>query len=270
MRGPLNCSTIATAKNRRTEFWRNVDDFEQRCFKQNIDPSLKEVYRRSWALYYPIHVTHRISLPIVRMLAKTAVTPNQITFLSYVLGLLSGAVFLTADSGAAVLAGALLLEANYVLDAVDGQLARAKSAGSKAGAFLDEWGNFLVAPFVVWCIGLRFGPEDVYPWPAFLAAYAILSLPLIEMVIDRAFTDRKKITSRVLEAGAGPKGSPAKRIYSLLYRSCTMPVVMNFVTIASLLTLAGVEPALKVLVCYYAAAGTLVWIAKIVRVTLSK
>ena len=128
----------------------------------------------------------------------------------------------------------------------------------------------------MWCISLGTFPKGAMPWLALLAGYAVLSVPLIEVIADRWFTDRKGLSSRVSESITETKPSPAKLIYSLLYRSCTMPVVMNLVTLASLLMLFGVKlpipdfSLLRALVCYYAVVGTGVWITKVIKVAWSE
>lgn len=252
-----------------------MDPLEKRCYKQNIDPSLKEVYRKSWATYYPLHVTHKISLPIVRLLLKTRVTPNHVTVLSCLSGLVAGLLFLTASSKIMLLLSAFFFEFYYVLDSVDGQLARARNVSSRGGGFFDEWGNFFVTPFVVCCIGLNFAPKIAFPWPILLASYAVLSIPLIEIVIDRWFPNRKKTGVQISET-APKKSNPLKLIYSLLYRSCTMPVVMNLTTLAVLLMWMGFEfpihnlSPLGALTCYYATVGTAVWITKVMKVAWSE
>ena len=253
-----------------------MDILEQRCFKQNVDPSLKEVYRKSWATYYPIYVTHKISLLIVRLLLQTSVTPNQITVLSCVSGIVAGLLFLKASFPPLAFIGALFFELYYIFDAVDGQLARARKVGSRGGGFFDEWGNFLIPPFVVCCIGLGVAPNTVFPWLALLAGYTVLSVPLIEVIADRWFTDRKGLSSRVSESITEAKLNLPKLVYSLLYRSCTMPVVMNLVTLSSLFMLLGFKfpilnfSLLGILVCYYAIVGTGVWITKVIKVAWSE
>jgi len=170
---------------------------------------------------------------------------------------------------------AVFFELYYIFDAVDGQLARARNVGSKGGAFFDEWGNFLVPPFVICSIGLNFASAVAFPWAAILAAYTVLSIPLIEVVLDRWFADKRKVSEQVSSASASEKQSPVRLLYSLLYRSCTMPVVMNLVSIATVLTLFGVKfplgnlSLLGLLVCYYATVGTGVWMSKVVKVAQS-
>jgi hypothetical protein len=230
------------------------------CFKQNVSPELYGHYRRSWATYYPIYVTHKISIRLVWLLVRTPVLPVHVTFLSYFFGFGAGLFFLKADLPLTFFTGALALEIFYILDAVDGQLARAKGVSSKGGALLDEWGNFLVAPFVVFCIGMNRLIES--PWFAALASYSILAIPLIDILKDRHYS-----MESIMKKGYSwqqPGFSLPSQLYSLLYRSCTMPVIMNLVTLLSVLSLFNVISlkSLSFLISYYAIVGAAVWILK--------
>ncbi|MFI6598114.1 CDP-alcohol phosphatidyltransferase family protein [Nonomuraea sp. NPDC050536] len=73
---------------------------------------------------------------LVRLLARTPVTPNQITWVAFLLGLGSAGCFLGADRPWLV-AGAVLYHLSFVLDCVDGKIARLKGTGTVLGGWLD-------------------------------------------------------------------------------------------------------------------------------------
>ncbi|MBI4971900.1 MAG: CDP-alcohol phosphatidyltransferase family protein [Candidatus Omnitrophica bacterium] len=70
------------------------------------------------------------------LIAKTSLTPNQITILSMSSGILSG-IFLSLGSYEAGLWGVLFYELACLLDNVDGEIARLKNLKSEFGAKLD-------------------------------------------------------------------------------------------------------------------------------------
>ena len=84
---------------------------------------------------------------LVRILYPTPITPNQITFLSLVLGLLSAGFYFSGKPDALVW-GAVFLYGKVILDNVDGNLARARGASSRFGRFLDSLADFLVTVLV--------------------------------------------------------------------------------------------------------------------------
>jgi phosphatidylglycerophosphate synthase len=90
---------------------------------------------------------------VVRMLYPTPITPNQITFLSLVFGLLSAGLYVSGRPDALVW-GAVFLYGKVFLDNVDGNLARVRGTSSRFGRFLDSLADFLVTVLVY--IGISF------------------------------------------------------------------------------------------------------------------
>ena len=78
-----------------------------------------------------------------RLLVHTAVTPNQVSVGSTVIGLISAALFAMGTAGTA-LAGALCLQLSAIVDCVDGDLARALYKQSALGKWLDIGGDQVV------------------------------------------------------------------------------------------------------------------------------
>jgi hypothetical protein len=74
---------------------------------------------------------------IARFCARRGWTPNQMTSVSMVIGLLAATAFALGSRGG-MIAGAVLLQAAFTIDCVDGQLARYTRTFSKLGAWLDS------------------------------------------------------------------------------------------------------------------------------------
>src|SRR5258707_5002148 len=88
-------------------------------------------------------------------LARTRVTPNQVTLATLVV-FAAGAAMLALRPGRGALVGAAaILELSYVLDCVDGQLARWKGTSSPVGAHLDFLMDEIKAFVLVAAVALR-------------------------------------------------------------------------------------------------------------------
>jgi hypothetical protein len=74
---------------------------------------------------------------VARWAARRGLTPNQVTTVSMLLGLLAAAAFATGERWGLV-AGAVLLQVSFMTDCVDGQLARYTRRFSTLGAWLDS------------------------------------------------------------------------------------------------------------------------------------
>ena len=86
--------------------------------------------------YISEYFNRTVSRPISMLLARTPITPNQISVASFLLGLL-GAAFLALANPSWWIAGGLVIQAASILDGCDGEVARLKRRESARGAWLD-------------------------------------------------------------------------------------------------------------------------------------
>ncbi len=84
--------------------------------------------------YISRHINRKLSEPMARLLAKTRVTPNQITWASFSIALLSFISFIFGQN----IAAGLLVQLSSIVDGIDGSLARRKGMTSEFGGFLDS------------------------------------------------------------------------------------------------------------------------------------
>jgi phosphatidylglycerophosphate synthase len=88
-------------------------------------------------------------------LARTGVTPNQVTLATLAV-FVAGALIMALRPGhGALVWGVAILELSYVLDCVDGQLARLKGTSSPVGAHLDFLMDELKAFVLVAAVAVR-------------------------------------------------------------------------------------------------------------------
>jgi phosphatidylglycerophosphate synthase len=114
---------------------------------------------------------------VVRVLYATPVTPNQVTLASIAVGA-AAAICLAGGTAGATALGGLLVTAKDILDAADGQLARAKQMFSRGGRFLDSIGDMLVnaALFAGIATALSAGQPAWWITPGCLLAFLGISL----------------------------------------------------------------------------------------------
>lgn len=92
---------------------------------------------------------------ILYFIRDTGITPNQVTILSLIVGIAGSAVHLSVLSWAGLLLGGALFMLAHVLDALDGQLARLKKAGSALGMHFDFFIDEIKAYLMYVALGLR-------------------------------------------------------------------------------------------------------------------
>ncbi|MFD9859619.1 CDP-alcohol phosphatidyltransferase family protein [Streptomyces alboflavus] len=103
-------------------------------------PPLAEVRRitqKKRDAWWTVILVDPLATPLVRLTARyTRITPNQITWGAFVLGLVSSVFFAFGDWQWLVL-GAVIYHFSFVLDCMDGKVARLTGQGSVFGAWLD-------------------------------------------------------------------------------------------------------------------------------------
>ncbi|GHH68390.1 hypothetical protein GCM10017673_16960 [Streptosporangium violaceochromogenes] len=152
---------------------------------------------------------------VVRVAARLGLTPNAVTGASAGLALLA-AIWFSAGTRPAQLAGAALLYLSFVLDCVDGQLARYTGAFSPLGAWLDAIFD-RVKEYVVYvglAVGYTSGLSDAGGGPdgVWALAVAAMILQALRHTLDFSYAGaRADAVARRLTrtADSGAPGVPA-------------------------------------------------------------
>ncbi|MFG3281768.1 CDP-alcohol phosphatidyltransferase family protein [Streptomyces sp. NPDC048111] len=152
-----------------------------------------------------------ISLRITRVLVTTKVTPNQLTYLMTLSGVLAAPALLVPGVWGAVL-GVIAVQGYLLLDCVDGEVARWKKQFSLSGVYLDRVGAYLCDAAVLVGFGLRaadlWGPGRIDWLWAFLGTLAALGAILIKAETDLVGVARHQGgLPPVKDAAATPRSS---------------------------------------------------------------
>jgi phosphatidylglycerophosphate synthase len=103
--------------------------------------------------FWAWHFARRLSIYLTLVLAKTAITPNQVTVVGIWSGVVGGILW-GAGTHQSFLLGCVCLQMMYLLDCVDGELARIKNLQSPKGAYLDLLGHYLVDYCMIMGMGI--------------------------------------------------------------------------------------------------------------------
>lgn len=170
-------------------------------------PDLAEVRRitqKKRDAWWTVLLVDPVATPLVRLTAKyTRITPNQLTWGAFLLGLASAACFAVGDWSWLV-AGAVVYHLSFVLDCMDGKVARLTGQGSLFGAWLDfVFDRIRVAVCAVALMAGQYQRTDdeLYIW---LAA-AVIGLDALRYInsletFKIRHSMRKQIKARLREA----------------------------------------------------------------------
>jgi phosphatidylglycerophosphate synthase len=208
--------------------------------------SLKELNQKCQKPHYKTvgnwmvrNILRDAALPITWALLHTKVTANQITLLSLLVGLLGIAMFSTVST-LTFLLGTLLLQLWYLLDHVDGQLARYHQTASITGRFFDFLTHHIIHVAIFFALGVYMfnvtGNVMFMIW-GFVLSLFMMSFNLIHDAKSKAFVEHmlKHETIKIFERTKSE--SEAKQTYNLLrlvfswiHKCCEIHVLMNVLT----------------------------------------
>jgi CDP-diacylglycerol--glycerol-3-phosphate 3-phosphatidyltransferase len=135
-------------------------------------------------------LAYYLTMPAVHLLAKTPVTPNQLSVFGFLLSIVTAVLI---AFGGQFIAGFVMLFSGY-FDIIDGALARQKGQSSRFGAVLDSTLDRVSESVIL--VGILmlfiFGREQALfslidrEWAVFLVGLALLSFPLVSHVRAKA------------------------------------------------------------------------------------
>ena len=100
------------------------------------------IFMRRWSPY------------LTRLLIRTPITPNGVTWLMILAGVLAAGALTLPGVGWAVVAF-LLIQLQLLLDCSDGEVARWRGVSSPAGIYLDRVGHYLTESLLPIALGIR-------------------------------------------------------------------------------------------------------------------
>jgi phosphatidylglycerophosphate synthase len=175
--------------------------------------SVAEVYRKTRKtpdLFWNTYVCRPVAAVVVYALRDTRVTPNQVTLVAFVVAAVSAAMLIGLDGYLGALAAVIVFELSYVLDCVDGMLARYRGIQSTSGHLLDFLMDEIKAFMILAAVAVRLYRDHAADWYLLLGIGGLVCLAT--GIAITTFQRRPEI--------AGPAkptaGAPARR--SLLGR----------------------------------------------------
>jgi len=144
-------------------------------------------------------VDRKLSWRLSLRLARTAITPNQVTIANTIVGLACGWMFAMPGYGTR-LAAAILFLISITIDGVDGELARLKMTETNFGGKLDVVTDNIVhvAVFIGIYVGCyRASGSNAYLW---LTLLVLGGFGLCSYATFRAFSLRGEVAEKWLEA----------------------------------------------------------------------
>ena len=134
------------------------------------------------------YVNRKLSGVLTRFFLKAGLSPNVITIVSMVIGLIAAGFFATGSYELGII-GALLFQLSVIIDCCDGEVARLTFAESRFGQELDIWADNVVHMAIfsgIACGAYLHGPWQGTALPLVLGALIVTANGLSLWLVNRA------------------------------------------------------------------------------------
>ena len=139
------------------------------------------------------HLNRRAAALLVKAVYRTRITPNQLTWVSAIVGVISGALFAQGEPAAFVAAG-IAAQLSSIIDGADGMLARARGQCSSYGSHLDLFLDRVI-DFSIFA-GIALGASRHFQAPLLLTlgllATGLYQLQIILFYLTKSFLNSEE------------------------------------------------------------------------------
>lgn len=194
------------------------------------------------------HITREMAIPITWLVLHTPLSANAITLISILISF-AGMLFLACPHKVIFFIGALLFQLWYLLDHVDGQVARYRKQSSLTGLYFDFLSHYVVHSLLFFGLSLHAYFSTRFLIMLFLGFLGSFGFALLQTFFDckyRAYYVGLKNSHgksfRVRQSKAEVReleqmSDRTRQLFARAYKVCEIHVFMNLVGLVAILNL---------------------------------
>ena len=138
-----------------------------------------------WSRVFATPAAYRILLVVADW---RWITPNRLTLLSLATAMVA-CLLITTGGEVKLLIAAAAIQVSYILDCMDGQLARYRHASSRFGAFADKWSDYVKFPAILVALTVDAFHRDPSLTPVMVGFAAVLLVGYLPYLKSLASTE---------------------------------------------------------------------------------
>ncbi len=209
-------------------------------------------------------LNRRVSIAISKRLVGTPARPNHITLVTFLLGAAAAAAVSVGTYGA-MLAGAVAMQLNSILDGVDGELARVRFQQSASGAWLDTLSDDFSN--ILFFTGMALAAATAVPDAPLWAVAGWIGVGGTVVTVLSYYVELARVGSGdfyALDWSGFEGGGPGlrQRVFSILYLLVRKDFFILLLLAAAIV---GVLPYMTVVVMVFAVVTALGGVIRFVR-----
>jgi len=212
-------------------FWIDVDD---KIARQKAEKTLLDsLHGKSNDGPVSRWLNRPISTRISKFLVNFNITPNQISFVSFVLSMIAAGLFALGNYWFLALGG-IVAQFASIIDGSDGEVARLKYLSSDYGGWFDAVLDRYADAFLLFGLTWYVYSQDLSPWALGIGFLAIIGSFMLSYTADKYDNLMKKRTKKGLRMGRDVRvflmflGAILNQAYTVLI---VIAVLMNLETI---------------------------------------
>jgi phosphatidylglycerophosphate synthase len=227
--------------------------------------------RESCDTWHGRRIARPVSIYITMLFLKFNMSANIATGIFLVCGLISS-LLLISTSRVMFFTGVFLFQIWYILDHVDGEIARYKRQTSITGMYFDHMVHYIVHPLLFICLGFGIFLRNSGVSYIIFGIIAGLSTELLSAVVDLYDFNLQKIkkySNKIDIQVIKPLGF-LKSFFTFLHTLCTFPIVIDILLVCAILDVLLGIPFINFFLIFYAVLLTFVWLSKFIYIVTSK
>ena len=212
-------------------FWIDIDD--EKAYLKAEKTLLDSLQGKSNDGPVSRWLNRPISIRLSRVLVNFNITPNQISFFSFVLSVIAAGLFALGNYWFLALGG-IIAQFASIIDGSDGEVARLKYLSSDYGGWFDAVLDRYADAFLLFGLTWYVYSQDLSPWALGIGFLAIIGSFMLSYTADKYDNLMKKRTQKGLRMGRDVRvfliflGAILNQAYPVLI---VIAVLMNLETI---------------------------------------
>ena len=237
----------------------NITDLREKC----------QSSRRACDTWHGRNIARKLSIYITVVFINLRIGAMAATTIFLFSGIVACLTFFVGTR-IAFLVGALILQLWYILDHVDGEVARYNEESSLTGLYYDELSHYIVHPLVFFSIGFglfRITGDTAFIMIGFLAGFGIALLSLVvdlKKLVALEYAKGSSSATESVQTTEQQGGSLVRFVFSKFHIFCTFPFIMNVITVSSLIDVITKLDTIIYVLTAYAVVINFVWILKLI------
>ncbi len=257
-----------------TPYWKNTSFFNNEQYRELSQKEEKKLQlnlaNRSNDGFYSVFFLRKLSKPLTAISVRLGLSPNIITFISFLIGFYSAYLF-TLGSKSGLILGALFFQLSLIVDCVDGEVARYTRKFSAFGKWLDASTDRVKEYLVLGALAYGAAKNGGEYW---IWTIALMTLQTFRHLSDYTFSEIARVREsnihivalkKVEDGYLAPEWQGQSRLKYWVKKIINFPIGERWLTISATAAIGGAKLVFPSMVFFALVSLVYAWLTRIRR-----